>query len=165
MGTRFCEITENAAERKVSASIEGKSKSSDRRHLPDAVRLSVRLDNELSEALSRRCEKSGRTPSEVVRDALRRELESQQKSTPESSGVAVPATGPPVTYEFPSELQCLLLQLRTFGTTVWTERRQRFLTVLALSEIARRASRSPEDLTVCTELLHLAKRFAWVRGD
>jgi predicted transcriptional regulator len=36
--------------------------------------LTVRLDEELEEALERYCEASGRSRSEVVREALRRQL-------------------------------------------------------------------------------------------
>lgn len=39
-----------------------------------ATVLTVRLDDEMEEALSRACEQSGKSRSDVVRDALKRQM-------------------------------------------------------------------------------------------
>jgi predicted transcriptional regulator len=39
-----------------------------------ATVLTVRLDDEMEEALSRACERSGKSRSDVVRDALKRQM-------------------------------------------------------------------------------------------
>lgn len=144
-------------------------------------RMSIRLDGVLSRWVRERSQGTSRTPSDLVRAAIRlamsqaermeavlvqaraREGMVGQSSHPASSvgpavKTAAEAHNPSDVPRFPRELCDIVNQLRTFGPTAWSERRRRFVQVTALVQVCVEMSQERRDGELLADLLRLGTK-------
>ena len=154
---------------------------------PVVLRRTVRLDPFLAQALDEHCRASGEAPSSVIRAAVRLELARSKpadmmvvsEKTPRPLPAAEnpgndntvtqqedrlprnPLTRPTAEAlaEFPMELVPLCRALRSFGAATWTERKARFLSVIALSQNCSELSAEPRDAAMLADFLAVAKKY------
>jgi hypothetical protein len=62
-------------------------------------------------------------------------------------------------YRFPQELREFLVPYSNFGAQIWAERRRGFAHLLAICEVARAHSQSPQDSALCADILRIGQRF------
>ncbi len=125
-------------------------------------RLSVRLDQHLSDVLARRCVQTGQTLSEIVRQALESTLLSDTRETTPVTASEPPKTANPG-YVFPPQLRELLPRHRAVGMAIRQQQRRLYENLLAASEVVRESGeRSQQDEAICSELLDFGKRFGFV---
>lgn len=144
-------------------------------------RVCVRLDPELTVWLEERSRETGSTSSEVLRSALRTArgqsdrmkalmaaTKAQKLTIPQDVPVAVTRDTAAQTATaakradvplFPRELWPVVAQLRGFGPTSWTERRRRFVWLVALAQVCVEMSQSASDGEVLADLLRLGAKY------
>ena len=118
-------------------------------------KITFRLTPDLKQLLQQRCDLTGQTTSEAVRELLEYALVSGTGSSVSGDG---PKPDAPE-YEVPDELIPVLLSVEHLGASAWVELRLQFPRLVALSEVARQASRSPVDQALCAELLRIGRTF------
>lgn len=128
----------------------------------DGRRITVRLHGSAIHLLERRHQQTGQNLSEIVRNALQFALQAGS-----DEGQRIPDSQfrqkVPSSYTFPRDLQPLLPQYRVFGTQIWQERRRCFGALLAICELVREQTGSPQDQALCAETLRIGKLYGLLR--
>jgi hypothetical protein len=120
-------------------------------------RITVRLDDTLTQLLASQSRIGNQSLSEIVRSSLEFALVPRAPEKQESRSVGSEQEIA-LDYIFPADLKDLLPKYRPFGTEIWIERRRCFQALLAICEVARELSRNARDQTICVELLALGRR-------
>ena len=118
-------------------------------------KITFRLPPDLKQLLQQRCDLTGQTTSEAVRELLEYALVL-------GTGPSVSEDGPKPAapeYVFPDELIPELSSVEHLGASAWLELRLQFPRLVAMSEVARQVSQNPVDQALCAELLRIGHTF------